>query len=65
MDANNTREILMYLAPLIVIQFILIVVCIRSIIKEEVNYLPKWAWALIVFNLFGSIIYLIVGRKRY
>lgn len=67
MDINQTSEILKFIAPLLVIQFILILVCVRSIVKDEVNYLPKWAWLIIVcfLNLFGPIIYLIVGRKRY
>lgn len=67
MDVNMSAEVLKYIAPLLIIQLILILVCVRSIIKDEVNYLPKWAWVLIVcfFNLFGPIIYLVIGRKRY
>jgi hypothetical protein len=34
---------------------------------EEVGYLPKWAWAIIilVMHLLGGIGYLIVGRNRH
>jgi hypothetical protein len=67
MDVTMSTEMLKFLAPILIIQLILVLVCIRSIIKDEVNYLPKWAWVLIVcfFNFFGPIIYLIIGRKRY
>ena len=59
-------EILKLFAPLIVIQFILIIIGIRSLIKDEVKFMPKWAWAIIIIliNLFGPIIYLFIGRKR-
>ncbi|WP_139905965.1 PLD nuclease N-terminal domain-containing protein [Clostridium thermarum] len=67
MDISIGTDLLKFLAPLIILQLILVLVCIRSIIKDEVNYLPKWAWILIVctFNFFGPIIYLFIGRKRY
>jgi hypothetical protein len=34
---------------------------------EEVYYLPKWAWAIIivVLHLFGAIGYITLGKKRH
>ncbi|MDP4089846.1 MAG: PLD nuclease N-terminal domain-containing protein [Bacillota bacterium] len=65
-DNYTFGELLKLFAPLLIIELILIIICLRSIIKDQVNYLPKWAWALIVIfvNLLGAVIYLIIGRKR-
>lgn len=62
----TTIEILKLLAPVIIIQFFLGIFCLYRLIKDEVKYLPKWAWALIILfvNLLGPIIYLILGRER-
>lgn len=59
-------EILKLLAPLIVIQFGLIIFCLIKLIKDKVKHLPKWGWALIIvfINLFGPIVYLLIGRER-
>lgn len=64
---SEMSEVIKLIAPILVIQLILVITCIRSIIKEEVNYLPKWAWVLVVcfITLFGAITYLAIGRKRY
>jgi len=34
--------------------------------KNEAAYLPKWAWVLIIifFSIIGSVVFLIVGRKK-
>ncbi len=59
-------ENLMYLLPLLVLQLSLMIFCIVKIVKEGVGNLTKTAWIIIVIviNLFGSVLYLLVGRKK-
>ena len=66
LDGYSFSEMLKLFAPLILVELILIIVGIRSLVKDEVNYLPKWAWALIIcfINLIGPIIYLVIGRRK-
>lgn len=54
------------LAPLIVIQFVLIIVAIIDLAKRKATHGPKWLWVLIIIfgNMVGPIIYFIVGRKH-
>jgi hypothetical protein len=65
-EGMTTIEIIKLLAPLIVIQLALIVFTLFKLTKDQVKFLPKWGWALIIIflNLFGPIIYLIFGRER-
>jgi hypothetical protein len=65
-DNMTTIEVLKMFAPLIVIQFALIIFCLFKLIKDRVKYLPKWTWALIIIllNLIGPIFYLVIGRER-
>ncbi len=64
------EELLRYLpliAPLLIIQLILLLVALVDLIRrEEVKYLPKWGWALIIlfFSYIGPISYLIIGREE-
>ena len=64
------EELLRYLpliAPLVIIELTLVVIALVDLIRrQEVKYLPKWGWALIILllNLIGPIIYLIIGREE-
>jgi uncharacterized membrane protein YczE len=62
----TTAEILKLILPLIILQFGLILFCLYRLTKDNVRYLPKWAWALIIIfiNMFGAAIYLFIGRER-
>lgn len=53
-------------APLIGLQFILMVVALVSCIKEKETNGPKWAWILIILfiGMFGPILYFLFGRKK-
>lgn len=59
------KELLPIIAPLIIIQFILILVALVDLIKRPATNGPKWLWAIIIIfiNIFGPIIYFIFGRK--
>lgn len=65
-NSMNTLELIKLLLPVIILQFALVIFCIYRLIKDKVNYLPKWGWALIILfvNLFGPIIFLLIGRER-
>ncbi|MCC3648067.1 PLDc_N domain-containing protein [Cytobacillus oceanisediminis] len=53
------------IAPIVIIQLILMAVAIINLIKIEKANGPKWMWALVIIfiNLLGPIIYFIFGRR--
>lgn len=53
-------------APIIVIDVILIIVALVDLIRIEHTRGPKWLWALIILliNLFGPILYFVLGRRN-
>ncbi len=61
-----TREMILMILPLILIQLGLAIYCIVKIVKEGVQNLNKWLWiAICVFmNLLGPILFLMIGRKK-
>lgn len=61
-----TRDIVLMLLPLVLIQLGMALYCAIKIFKEGVQNLNKWAWlAICLFiNLLGPIIFLIIGRKQ-
>ena len=54
------------IAPLIVLQFILIIFALVSCIRQEETNGPKWMWILIILfiNTIGPILYFVIGRKQ-
>jgi len=54
------------LAPVIVIQFVLMLIAIIDLVRSQETRGPKWMWLVIILvtNMLGSIIYFIVGRKQ-
>jgi amino acid transporter len=63
---NEILNILPFLIPVIIIQWVLLILTLVLAIKNDVAYLPKWAWILIIIlvNIIGPIIFLIIGRKK-
>ena len=59
-------EIIKLLAPIIIIELVLVGFCLYRLTKDRVKLLPKWAWALIIIciQLIGGIAYLLIGRER-
>jgi hypothetical protein len=53
------------LAPLFLIQLILMITALISLLKAEATNGPKWMWALIILliNTIGPIAYFIFGRR--
>ena len=62
----SLAELLKLLAPLIVAEVALKIYCLVLLTRTEPRALPRWAWAIIILAItaFGSIAYLIFGRKR-
>ena len=53
-------------APLIVLQVILMIAALVSCMRQEETNGPKWMWVLIILfvNLLGPILYFVIGRKN-
>lgn len=54
------------IAPIIVLQVILMIAALVSCIRQEDTKGPKWMWVLIILfvNLLGPILYFVIGRKN-
>ncbi|WP_174615961.1 PLD nuclease N-terminal domain-containing protein [Virgibacillus ihumii] len=54
------------IAPIMVIQFILLVIALIDVIRIERTNGPKWMWILIILfiNIIGPIVYFIFGRRQ-
>jgi len=54
------------IAPLLVIQFILIIVALIDWIRIRETNGPKWLWLLIILfiSTLGPVLYFIIGRKN-
>lgn len=52
-------------APLIVIQAILLIVALIDLARIHATNGPKWIWAIVIIfvNIIGPILYFIFGRK--
>ena len=63
---SKLLDFLPLLIPVIILDFGLKIYCIVKIFTEGVANLSKWGWFFIVLlvNLFGSIAFLIAGRKK-
>ncbi|MGP4108218.1 PLDc N-terminal domain-containing protein [Virgibacillus sp. L01] len=54
------------IAPIIIIQGILLIVSVIDLVRIEKTNGPKWLWFIIVIfiNIIGPIIYFIFGRRQ-
>ncbi|KAB8127668.1 PLDc_N domain-containing protein [Gracilibacillus oryzae] len=54
------------IAPIIVLQLILMITALVSCIREEKTNGPKWMWILVILfiSLLGPVIYFVVGRRN-
>jgi len=55
-----------FIIPLLIIEYGLMIFALVQAARNEVAYLPKWAWILIIvfFGIVGPIVFLIVGKKK-
>lgn len=65
-DQLNTRDLILLILPLAVLQYGLAAYCIVKIAREGVANLTRWAWILIclLVNLVGPLTFLLIGRRR-
>lgn len=65
-DFSQLTKYLPLLIPIILLQFGLLVAALVDLMKREKTKGPKWMWVLVIVfvNLFGPIIYFIVGRDE-
>ncbi|MEN8906184.1 MAG: PLD nuclease N-terminal domain-containing protein [Clostridiales bacterium] len=65
-DSANSGDILKLVLPILIFQLSIQLYCLFIILKKGVANLNKTLWIIIVFltNLFGPIIFLLVGRKK-
>jgi hypothetical protein len=63
---DELSELIPFLIPIILLQVALIIIALRDLIGRERTNGPKWAWALVILfiNIFGPVIYLLVGREE-
>ena len=61
-----TKELIIMLIPLLILQLSLMIYCILKIIKEGVSMGSKnlWLFIVIAFNLVGPLLYLLIGRNK-
>ncbi len=61
-----TRDTLLILSPLILLQLGLAVYCGIKIFREGVQNLNRWTWFLIclLVHVIGPVLYLLMGRKK-
>jgi len=61
------KEMLPFLIPLVILQFVLMIIALIDLVKREhITGTAKIVWLLVIIfvNLFGPIIYLAIGRKE-
>ena len=61
------QELLPIIAPLLVVQLILMIIALVDLSRREAERVrgPKWVWAIVsvVVATLGPIVYLVFGRK--
>jgi 4-amino-4-deoxy-L-arabinose transferase-like glycosyltransferase len=62
---ETIREFLPLLAPLLILQLVLMTVALFDLAKREKTRGPKWVWVLVVIfiSTIGPIIYFVLGRE--
>ena len=54
------------IAPVIIIQIILMIIALMDVIRIQATNGPKWLWVLIILflNIIGPVVYFIFGRRH-
>lgn len=60
------KQWLPLLIPVVILELGLMIAALVDLIKREKTKGPKWVWALVIIlvNLFGPIVYFLVGRDE-
>lgn len=59
------QEALPTVAPLLLIDLILVIVVLNDLYRREPQRVwgPKWLWAILSLNLLGAVAYFVIGRR--
>jgi hypothetical protein len=59
-------RLLPFFIPIVLIQVSLQIYCLVDLYRQEQVRGPKWVWAIVIplFQFFGVIIYLTLGRRE-
>ncbi|GGG81265.1 PLD nuclease N-terminal domain-containing protein [Paenibacillus radicis (ex Gao et al. 2016)] len=59
-------KLLPIIAPLFVIQLILVIVALVALAKASQTRGPKWLWVLVIVfvNIIGPVLFFVVGRRN-
>ncbi|AST89779.1 MULTISPECIES: PLD nuclease N-terminal domain-containing protein [Sutcliffiella] len=54
------------IAPIFVLQLILMVFALISCLRQDETNGPKWLWVLVIIfiNILGPILYFVIGKKN-
>jgi hypothetical protein len=63
---ENIAKLIPLLIPIVILQFGLMIAALVDILKREKTKGPKWVWilAIVFVNLFGPILYFLIGRNE-
>ncbi|MFE8695849.1 PLD nuclease N-terminal domain-containing protein [Cytobacillus sp. FJAT-53684] len=66
MSEINWAVIVPIIAPIILIQLILMLIAIIDLVRNDKTNGPKWLWILLILfvNIIGPILYFVVGRRN-
>jgi hypothetical protein len=67
MNSTEITKLVPILIPIILIELALMVAAIVDLIRHpKTHILPRWVWVLLVlfFQIFGPILYFIIGREQ-
>ncbi len=62
----NWEFIIPIVAPIILIQLILLAIAIIDLVRIEKVNGPKWVWIIVILfvNIVGPILYFVIGRRN-
>ncbi|QHT60817.1 transcriptional regulator [Paenibacillus lycopersici] len=61
----TTHQLLTIILPLAIIELVVIIAALVACVRAEQTRGPKWLWIIIIiaFNIIGSILFFLMGRK--
>lgn len=61
----DVSKLMAIIAPLLIIQLILLAVALVMLVRAESTRGPKWMWALIIIfiNILGPVLFFVIGRR--
>jgi hypothetical protein len=63
-EAKTIADYLPFLIPVLLLQLGLAIFCLVDLARRNKTRGPKWLWAIIIIfgELFGPLVYLLIGR---